>query len=269
MIKISVIMASYNYARYIKEAIESVLTQTFQDWELIIVDDGSSDNSVELINTYCKKDDRIKFFQHKNAKNMGLKETLLLGISKAKGDWIAFLESDDSFEPTNLEEKNEISIQNKDVKLIFSKVQFKIEDESLWTKQECFENKQKFLLKRKSPCNLFYDLAFYNYVLTFSNVLVKKESLCDLSFNSPDDYLLDWWLWIQLAARSKYYFIDKELVNWRLHKESYVQRSKKSPLNQIFIRVPYLKAFFQKLDFRALFVFVFSIINVVIKKIRI
>jgi len=103
--KISIITANYNYAQYIEEAINSVINQSYGDWELIIVDDGSSDNSVEIIKSYCEKDSRIRLFQHANGENKGLKETLLLGISHASGDWIAFLESDDSFTLDNLQQE--------------------------------------------------------------------------------------------------------------------------------------------------------------------
>jgi glycosyltransferase involved in cell wall biosynthesis len=70
MPKISVITVSYNYENYIKETIESVINQTFQDWEMIIVDDGSKNNSVEVIKSYCEKDNRIKFFQHEHGVNL-------------------------------------------------------------------------------------------------------------------------------------------------------------------------------------------------------
>ena len=84
MSKVTFITASYNYAKYIKETIESVINQTVQDWEMIIVDDGSTDNSVEVIKSYCEKDNRIKLYQHENGVNKGLAETIKLGIKLAK-----------------------------------------------------------------------------------------------------------------------------------------------------------------------------------------
>lgn len=117
---VSIVTASYNYARYIGETIESVINQTYKDWELIIVDNGSSDNSVEIIKSYCQKDNRIKLYQHENGVNKGLPETLKLGISKAGGEWISFLESDDKYMPNYLEEKIKVIDSNPDVKYIFS-----------------------------------------------------------------------------------------------------------------------------------------------------
>ena len=91
--QITIITTSYNYSEYISQTIESVQAQTFSDWELIIVDDASSDNSVEIIKKYCD-DKRIKLICHD--KNKGLKESIKTALKYAKGEWIAFVESDDT-----------------------------------------------------------------------------------------------------------------------------------------------------------------------------
>ena len=113
--KISIVMASYNYAPIIGEAIESVINQTYKDWELIIVDDGSTDNSVEVIKKYLS-DNRIKLYI--NEKNLGLAKTVRKGIQYSTSDWIAFLESDDKFFPNALEEK--VKAISTDADIIFS-----------------------------------------------------------------------------------------------------------------------------------------------------
>ena len=102
---ISIITASYNYENYIKETIESILAQTYSDWEMIIVDDGSKDNSINVIKSYCDRDSRIKLFTHDENKNKGLAATLQLGLKEAKGDWIIFLESDDYIAPNYIAKK--------------------------------------------------------------------------------------------------------------------------------------------------------------------
>ena len=89
--KVSVVITSYNYDKYIKDAIESVLNQTYSDFELVIIDDCSTDNSVNIINQF--EDERIKFIQ--NEQNLGLKNSMQKAISCCIGEWIAFLESDD------------------------------------------------------------------------------------------------------------------------------------------------------------------------------
>lgn len=219
--KISVITASYNYAQYIEETINSVLNQSYQDWELIVVDDGSQDNSVEIIKSYCDKDRRIKLFQHDGGQNKGLKETLLLGIEKCTGEYIAFLESDDVFMPDNLLKKAEIIEKNSSVKLVFNKVEFLWDKQRTNRKQKDFENTQKWLSKLSFPKNMFWDFYINNKVLTFSCVMVEKNALKNVDFNTPTDALLDWWLWIHLAYQNDFYYLNEALTVWNLHAQSY------------------------------------------------
>lgn len=91
--KISILMPSYNYASYIREAIESVIKQTYTNWELIIIDDASTDSSLGIIKEYLRKDPRIKLVI--NEKNLGLAKTLKKGISFAEGNWLLFWSADD------------------------------------------------------------------------------------------------------------------------------------------------------------------------------
>ena len=109
---ISIVTASYNYEDYIKETIESVIAQSYQNWELIIVDDGSKDNSINVINEYCQKDSRIKLYTHENNSNKGLAQTLQYGIKLSSGKYVAFLESDDTITPDCLEKKANVISEN-------------------------------------------------------------------------------------------------------------------------------------------------------------
>ncbi len=90
---ISIIMPSYNKGRYLADAINSVISQTYQNWELIVVDDVSNDNSFETLNAFAEKDIRIKFYI--NSKNKGANFSRNFGLSIAKGDFIIFLDADD------------------------------------------------------------------------------------------------------------------------------------------------------------------------------
>lgn len=99
---VSVIMPSYNTARFIKETIESVLEQTYSNWELIIVDDCSTDNTDKVVSEYLK-DERIRYI--KNEKNSGAAISRNRALREAKGKWIAFLDSDDLWEADKLEKQ--------------------------------------------------------------------------------------------------------------------------------------------------------------------
>ena len=98
---VSIIMPSWNTAQYISEAIESVLKQSYSNWELIIVDDCSTDNTISVVNKY--KDNRIRLFQNKE--NLGAAYSRNFALRQAKGRWIAFLDSDDVWYSEKLEKQ--------------------------------------------------------------------------------------------------------------------------------------------------------------------
>lgn len=216
--KISVITASYNYDKYIAETIESVLNQTYTDWEMLIIDDGSTDNSVEVIKSY--NDPRIKLIQ--NPENKGLKETLLIGIAQASGEWIAFLESDDMWREDYLAKKVQIAKEYPNTALIFNDVETFGDD--LLSKQAYvpFRHRNDKLLEHDYPRNMFYDFFQENRVLTFSCAMIRKDILEKTDFNTPVDKLLDWWLWVHIAFENEFYYIGEQLTKWRLHNESYI-----------------------------------------------
>ena len=227
--KISVVTASYNYQDYIKETIQSVLEQTYNDWELIIVDDCSTDNSVDVIKSF--NDERIKLFI--NEKNLGLAQTVKRGVEYATGEWIVFLESDDLITPDNIEKKVQIIKKYSDLNLIFNDCEFfgdknKVKDFSIALK------KTRILLKNKNyPTKMFYNFYLSNKIFTFSSVMAKREDLLKISYNPPIDSLLDWWLWVQLAYIGNFYYIPEKLTKWRLHKNSYIESSNNISLNKI------------------------------------
>lgn len=101
--KVSIITPSYNCSGYIEETIKSIQGQTYQNWELLITDDCSSDNSVEIISSYADKDPRIKIFQLE--KNSGAGVARNNSIKEAKGRYIAFCDSDDCWYPDKLEKQ--------------------------------------------------------------------------------------------------------------------------------------------------------------------
>lgn len=216
--KISVVTASYNYQDYIKETIQSVLDQTYKDWEFIIVDDCSTDNSVEVIKSY--KDDRIKLFV--NEKNLGLKETLKFGIKQASGDWVAILESDDILKQDYLEKKYEVIKRNPNVAVIFNDVELFGDENRVKNTTPTIIETSNLLQNKIYPCNIFDDLVDFNSVLTFSAVMLNRQKFLECNLNAPMDKLFDWWLFLHLARKYDFYYIPEKLTKWRLHSGSYI-----------------------------------------------
>lgn len=224
-IKFTIITASYNYKKYIKETIDSVLAQTYQNWEMLIIDDGSSDNSIEIINSYCKKDERIKLLTHPNNQNKGLIETIKLGIKEAKTDWIAFLESDDTITSDYLQRKYEVIQKENNTKFIFNDVNLFGDKERIRQYDEYFKTLKKILSQNKYPKSQLHCFKKRNIVPTFSCVALKKELLDDIDFNCPIKAIIDIYIWIQIARKTSLYYLDEKLTNWRMHK-SYITQHK-------------------------------------------
>jgi len=98
---VSIITPAYNAEHFISATIQSVISQTFTNWEMIIVDDGSSDNTCAIINNFVAIDNRINLLKH--SQNLGTGVARNKGIKKATGNYIAFLDADDVWEPHKLE----------------------------------------------------------------------------------------------------------------------------------------------------------------------
>lgn len=112
---ISIIVPVYNVEKYISRCVESILSQSFQDWELILVDDGSSDTSGFICNDYASNDIRIHSYHKKNG---GVSTARNFGLDNAKGDYVTFIDSDDTFMPNALEQM--LKRMREDVCLSFS-----------------------------------------------------------------------------------------------------------------------------------------------------
>ena len=93
--KVTVIMPAYNAERFIGEAISSVIAQTYENWELLVIDDCSTDGTFEIAKSFEEKDERIKVF--KNEKNLGVARTRNRGIDASEGEYVAFIDSDDAW----------------------------------------------------------------------------------------------------------------------------------------------------------------------------
>ena len=235
--KFSIIVASYNYEKYIKTTLDSLLQQTYKNFEIIVVDDGSSDNSVGIIKKYAKKHNNIKFYQHDEGKNKGLPDTLELGVSKCTGDYIAFCETDDYWTDNHLAEYVKIINKYAYPEVIENDCECFGDDEKLVEKkQHCIVDRNRNMFKRNKRKFSIKEFRTNNYITTFSAVMVKADELKKCNFLTPRKAVIDWWLWKQLTAQFPIYFIDKRLTKWRIH-ESYLGRAaqEKALYQQCFI----------------------------------
>lgn len=146
---VSIITPCYNGAKYISETIESVIAQTYSDWEMIIIDDGSKDNSAEIINAYVKKDSRIRLIYQDNAGSACARNR---GIQCAEGQYIALLDADDLWKTTFLEKQIQFMRMNNAVCVFCS--------------YDCLDDKSKTLLNPviSKPIITGRDMLVMNYI---------------------------------------------------------------------------------------------------------
>lgn len=217
---VSVIMTSYNYAHFIGFAIESVLAQYYTNWELLIIDDGSTDNSLEIINEYSSKFHNINLLTHPNNVNMGIAESLKLGISSANGEIIAFLESDDIWLLQNLSEKVSLLINHPEISSVFSSIE--LAGEKISKKYHDYITYvewagRKLNKMKESQLNL---ILLRNPAATFSNLVFRSGALKNVSIDNNFEKWLDWQLLIQATSAGRIGYIDNKLIQWRIHSQS-------------------------------------------------
>ncbi len=246
---LSIVMVSYNHGQYLKEAIQSVISQTYKNWELIIVDDGSPDNSREIATEYTAVfPGQIRLFTHKNTENLGIAASYMLGLSLCQGEFIGFLEPDDIWTDINAETKISALLKNN-AGLVYSNVNPIGEPKAISMRNSCLR------IFPTAPANVpfeaFTRLLVINFLPSFSTVIAKRSVLQNLKFISSRKYAiwLDWFLWIQASRKAKLLFLPQKLVSWRLYNTSYCNQFilKEGKIKLIIFELKYRHMLFKEL----------------------
>jgi len=217
---ISIITPVYNHEKFIRDTIESVINQTYQNWEMLVVDDCSVDRSWEIIQEYAKKDNRIKAFRNETNKGLVLNWEFL--INKSSGDYIAFLEGDDVFNKKNLEEKIKIFEKYQGVGMVYCNLNMINEEGKIIINN--FYKK----LKTKTYKNIEIKPEKYLYaetipVATYSQIMIKRSVLTisgypqSLDLNEKVFLPSDWDFNFRVSTKNKVYFVDDILLRYRKH----------------------------------------------------
>lgn len=199
---VSVIMPSWNTGRFIAQSIESVINQTYENWELIIVDDCSTDNTEEVVKGF--NDSRIKYF--KNEKNSGAALTRNRALRQAQGEWIAFLDSDDLWAPEKLEKMLRFMTENNYAFAYHEYV--KIDENS--KPLNIYVSGPKRVTERK----------MYNYgypgCLTFMYSAKELGLIQIKDIKKNNDYAI----LLQLCKKTDCYLLEENLAQYRIRKKS-------------------------------------------------
>ncbi len=196
MVEVSVIIPTYNRAHLLDRAVQSVLTQTFRNFEIIVIDDSSIDNTEQIVAQF--KNDRIHYLRHDT--NKGGSAARNTGINHARGNFIAFLDSDDEWLPDKLE---------KQVRVLKNSP----EETGIVYTDYYRENRRVQSDFEKHDGNIFSLILTKNFVGTVSTVLIKKECFEKAGvFDESLPSCQDWDMWIRIANRYQFKYIAEKLV---------------------------------------------------------
>jgi glycosyltransferase involved in cell wall biosynthesis len=228
MPKVSVILPTYNRAAMLPKAIESVLAQTFKDWELLVIDDGSTDEPPKVLRDYEKRDSRIRGITQKNS---GICKTRHAGIRAAQGALIAFLDDDDTFTPDKLEKQVPYLDSHPGIGMVYSHVEIEGEGpgfSKLWPDSQI--------------STTFQDLIKMNSI-PVAGVLARKAALLrtgdfPLKLKSCDDY----YLWLTVARFGKIDFLPGVVGTYSCHAGNMSRNTRQRSKSNLKIYLKLLKS---------------------------
>ena len=209
---ISVIMPVYNDGSFLNEAIESILYQTYNNFEFIVIDDGSTDNSLNIIKSYG--DQRILILQHD--KNKGISKALNYGLRYAKGRFIARMDANDIALSERFDKQIKYLIKEKEIGLVTCL------HENINTEGKPIQTLNRDI----SPSNSQVCTFFRNYI-PHSSVMIDRDIITDIKYNE-DCAAEDFDLWIQLSEKTEFYMIPDVLMKIRIDKKGLSQRNKQN-----------------------------------------
>ena len=186
---VSVIMNCHNGQKFLSDAIQSIINQTYKNWELIFWDNFSTDGSKKILSQF--KDKRIKYFKSK--KFTSLYKARNLAIQNVKGEFISFLDTDDMWQKDKLEKHMNFFSKNKDYKIVYSN--YYIYDET---------KKKKFIkFKKTLSSGIIFEEQLKNYTAAINTICLRSSIFKENSFNDNFDIIGDFDLFLKLSENKK------------------------------------------------------------------
>lgn len=205
---VSIILPAYNCEKTIKDTLDSVLKQTYKDFEVILINDAAKDGTHQICDSYAKSDPRIRYYV--NSKNLGTLETRVRAINLAKGEWLAFVDSDDLWSADKLEKQFALQ-KATNCDLVYTASAFINEDGKPY----------KWIMH--VPEEVTYKRLLRQNVISNSSVLMRKKDYLTYSpfTERNNDMHEDFACWLcMLRAGLKARGINEPLITYRLHKNS-------------------------------------------------
>lgn len=208
--KISVIIPVYNVETYLQKCVDSILGQTYKDFELLLINDGSTDSSPMICDNYAKQDSRVKVF-HKE--NEGVSRTRNFGLEKAEGDWVWFVDSDDYAEPDTLQRFVDVVSDHPDIDIY--KFGFDMEGSN---KNMTFQASEPVLLT--STSRMILELETNCYTGFLWNTIFRRSVIGNKKFNEDISYCEDHLFSFNAFSEARLLYIDQNIGYHYIVKDS-------------------------------------------------
>jgi glycosyltransferase involved in cell wall biosynthesis len=220
----SVIIPVYNAEENLAITVKSVIAQTYTDWELLLIDDGSEDNSLKIAHNFASNDSRIICLRHESGLNKGVSSTRNLGIKYSRGEWIAFLDADDIWHKNKLENQHRI-INSGFQDLVFIYCSAVVFDEKTIDLDNLSSSVQKRYRKAYGAGNPGLSVNPFKWIISkgfeapTSSVAVNKKAIekYGIYFREHLTFIEDTLFWYEIIQYGNTYFIDQSLVGYRIH----------------------------------------------------
>jgi glycosyltransferase involved in cell wall biosynthesis len=211
---VSIIIPVYNQEKYLSETLISVLNQTYFNWECILVNDGSTDNSVAVLQPFLTQDKRFHFI---NSENKGVSNARNLALQQAKGEYVLFLDGDDLIHPEKIQQALSNFQKNPDLSIVFNTTSYF---------QDIMEN-NLYDIKIDAKLLNFTDLLLYwgeKIILPIHSAIIKRSLLDGIEFNTNLTAQEDWLVWLRFFKnKPKVLVLDEVLSFYRKHNSSRTQ----------------------------------------------
>lgn len=239
MEKIDILLATYNGEKFVKEQIESILNQTYENFNLIISDDASTDNTLNILEEYEKKDTRIKVF--KKEKNKGLIDNFEFLLKNVTSDYFMFSDQDDIWKKDKIE-KSINKLKEESSGLVYTDLE--IVDEKLNVIYPSYWKYKQIYIKIIKYNN--FEALYLNNFVTGCTILAKSKYIKDiLPLPRNSKFVLhDYWTALIISAKDKISYVEEPTIQYRQHKNNRVGSSRKSDqlenfedLRNLFIKV--------------------------------
>ncbi|MFV8806036.1 glycosyltransferase family 2 protein [Aerococcus urinaeequi] len=233
--KVTVLMPVYNAEKYLRQAVESILNQTYKEFDLLVIDDGSTDNSAFIIKEF--NDSRIIYL--KNERNLGITKTLNRGLELIESEYIVRMDSDDICKPKRLEEQIFYMDKNKNIAISGTNIIVFSEEKNIIDTRVRVSTKPNQVRTEL----LFHSPLFHPTVIVRNEVIKKENFKYSPKFEATEDY----GLWQDVARKYDISNLEKQLLRYRVHSDSIRANAQQNKLRDDKAHIELYKEMFSKL----------------------